>query len=342
MYQSAEVVHWFNNKDVIDILPAQVDIDLTNICNQDCFYCNSADHRAKHPVQKNYKEYIKLLDKLASWREHTPRSVGSLHSITYPGGGEPTLLPDYEKVIEHTIDLGFLTSLTTNGSRLDKLIQNVSAEKIKKMAWIGIDIDAGTEDLYELIRRSIPKKSLFDCVMKNSQDLVEIGANVDFKVLLNQYNDTPEAIENIFRKSSEIGVRMVYFRPTIINGQAYKFNEATWDLLHELEIRYNVKLKINNTKSVERNYNRCHQMYQFPVFCADGHMYVCCDNKGNQKFSIGQWDTGDFRDLWLSQRHHDIYNSTNTKLCPPCRPNLSNIKIQKIINDPESIEVLYI
>ena len=148
-YQHAEIVHWMNNQQRLAILPAQVDIDLTNICNQNCFYCNSAEHRKASPVQKKYTEYIALLDKLATWRSHTPRSTGSLNAITYPGGGEPTLLTGYEQVLEHTIDLGFLTSITTNGSHLNDLVNNVAPEKIRKMAWIGIDIDAGSEALYE-------------------------------------------------------------------------------------------------------------------------------------------------------------------------------------------------
>jgi len=104
MYQYAELVHWMKNQDTMKILPAQVDIDLTNVCNQDCYYCNSADFRAEKPVQKKYTEYIALLDQLATWRAHTPNSYGTTHTITYPGGGEPTVLVNYERVIEHTID----------------------------------------------------------------------------------------------------------------------------------------------------------------------------------------------------------------------------------------------
>ena len=310
------------------------------IFNQDCFYCNSADHRRARPVQKDYSEYITLLDKLAAWRAHTPNSYGTLHSITYPGGGEPTLLPYYERVLEHTIDLGFLTSITTNGSRLDKLIDNVNSEKIKKMSWIGIDIDAGSEQLYEKIRRSKTKTSPFNHVLENAKNLVQLGANVDFKVLLNEHNENIQALKDIFQVTAQTGVRLLYIRPAIINGRAHEYQPNTLTLLEKLAAEYGVDLKLNQTKTLPRNYNRCHQMFQFPVFCADGHIYVCCDNKGNPEFSIGKWDQEDFRELWLKDQHWSVYNKVNTHLCPPCRPNVNNIAIQNVLNDNKLLEVL--
>lgn len=338
-YQSAEIVHWFKNKETHSIIPAQVDIDLTNICNQDCFYCNSAVHRQQNPVQKNYQEYIKLLDYLSNWRAHSPQSYGTLHAITYPGGGEPTLLPGYEKVLEHTIDLGFLTSITTNGSRLDRLINNVSVEKIRRLAWVGIDIDAGTEEKYEQIRHSLTKKSLFNQVINNATELVKLGASVDLKALVNQYNDDEQSICDLFKITKQVGARQLYFRPTIQNGLAYNF-EHRLELINRLSAEYAVPVKLNLTKNNPKTYSRCHQMFQFPVFCADGEIYTCCDNKGNPKFSLGSWDQGDFRNIWLSQRHYDIYNHTNTALCPHCRPNDSNNKIQQALNN--HLESLYI
>ena len=339
-YQHAEIVHWMKNQESHSIIPAQVDIDLTNICNQDCFYCNSAVHRAEHPVQKSYTEYINLLDKLATWRAHTPNSFGTLHTITYPGGGEPTVLNEYEKVLEHTVDLGFLTSLTTNGSKLDRMIERMPINKIQKMAWIGIDIDAGTEDKYELIRRSLTKESLFPRVIANARELVKMGAMVDFKALINKYNADYQSIKDLFAISQSVGVRQLYLRPTILNGTAFNFEHLIPDI-NALSQEYSMPVKLNLTKAQPRNYTRCHQMYQFPVFCADGKVYTCCDNKGNDRFSLGAWDSGDFRDLWLTQRHHDIYNSVDTRFCPHCRPNIHNIEIQKIINNPATLEQLY-
>lgn len=342
MYQHAELVHWLRNKESMAIIPAQVDIDLTNICNQDCFYCNSAEFRRQQPVQKKYTDYINLLDKLSTWRAHTPNSYGSLHTITYPGGGEPSILTGFEYVIEHTIDLGFLCSITTNGSHLDKLSTNISTDKLRKIGWIGVDIDAGSEDLYEQIRKSLTSKSLFNKVIENSKELIAAGVNVDFKCLLTPLNDNLDALHDLFSLVKKINGRSIYFRPAIINSIAYEITNATLLLLEELSIKYQVPYKVNTTKNLPRNYNRCHQMFHFPMFCADGKIYVCCENKGNPQFSIGDWDTGDFRDLWLKDRHYAIYNKVNTAFCAPCRPNLTNIKIQNILNNPILIEELYL
>jgi sulfatase maturation enzyme AslB (radical SAM superfamily) len=324
------------------ILPAQVDIDLTNVCNQDCYYCNSADFRKEAPVQKKYREYINLLDKLAGWRAHTPNSYGTTHTITYPGGGEPTVLIGYEHVIEHTIDLGFLTSITTNGSNLDRLLDSIVVKKLKKIAWIGIDIDAGTEPLYEEIRRSLTAKSLFTRVCDNARALIDAGVNVDFKCLINPLNDNDEAIHDLFKLVKSLNGRMIYFRPVIVDNQAYPITEATIARLEKYSQAYKLPYWANQNKTIPRNYKKCHQMFHFPVFCADGKIYICCEGKGNPQFELGAWDSGDFRDLWLNERHYDIYDKTRVEFCQPCRPNISNIKIQDILNNPKDIETLYL
>lgn len=341
-YQYAELVHWMGNQSTMKILPAQVDIDLTNVCNQDCYYCNSADFRSAEPVQKKYHEYIVLLDKLATWRAHSPNSYGTTHTITYPGGGEPTVLTGYENVIEYTVDLGFLCSITTNGSRLDKLLDSVSVEKLRKIGWIGIDVDAGTEDLYEKIRRSLTAKSLFGRMYDNARELIAIGVNVDFKCLINPLNDNHEAMSDLFKMVRDLKGRGLYFRPVIVNGQAHPITNETLSMLSTLSIEFGVPHYVNTNKTTPRNYKKCHQMFHFPVFCANGKIYICCEGKGNPQFELGAWDTADFRDLWLNERHYEIYNKTRVEFCQPCRPNPSNIAIQNILDNPKSIETLYL
>lgn len=341
MYQYAELVHWMRTPQKT-FIPASADIDLTNICNQDCYYCNSAEFRKEHPTQKKAKDYIELLDKLATWREHSPDSLGTLHTITFTGGGEPTLFKGFEKVIEHCIDLGFITSLTTNASRIDQMVKHVSHDKIRAMSWIGVDIDAGTEALYEKIRKTKTKKGIFKQVIKNIKMLTDIGANVDLKILLGEYNSDQQSLEDIFILAKNLSVRQIYFRPVLSlpKGNSFPINDYV-TILEDLGNKYQVPVKINTGKTVPREYNRCHQMFQFPMFTVDGKIYVCCENKGNPQFAIGSWDEGDFRDIWLKDRHKSVYNSINTKLCPPCRSHHHNNNIEKIIRNPELIETLH-
>jgi len=339
MYHNAEVAHWLQNKEKKKFIPIQADIDLTNKCNQDCYYCNSAEFRARENVQQPYTYYLDLLDKISTWRAHTPNSYGTFHAITFSGGGEPTLLKGYEHVIEQSIDHGFLTSLTTNGTLLNHLFDNVSSTKLKSMNWIGIDIDAGDEETYEKIRIS-KTKNMFNCAVRNATELVKIGVNVDFKVLANEHNTSSEQIENMFRLSKAVGVRMVYYRPVILGQTIFDITPTVISTMAEFSNKYQVQYKVNLSKSQTRNYSKCHQMFQFPTFSANGKIYTCCDHKGDPNYEIGSWIEGDFRDRWLDDNHWAIYNKINTHLCPPCRPNKSNIEIQQCLDDPLKLSVL--
>ena len=102
---------------------------------------------------------------------------------------------------------------------------------MRKIAWIGIDIDAGTEDLYETIRRSLTGASPFNKVIQNAKNLINSGVNVDFKVLLNPYNDNEESIHDLFKLVKEVKARKIYFRPVIVNNQAHTITESTLQIL---------------------------------------------------------------------------------------------------------------
>jgi hypothetical protein len=151
-----------------------------------------------------------------------------------------------------------------------------------------------------------------------------------------------EAMNDLFKLVKKLGGRMIYFRPVIVNDQAYPITEATITRLEKYSKQYQLPYWANQNKTLPRNYKKCHQMFHFPVFCADGKIYICCEGKGNPQFELTNWDTDDFRDAWLNQRHYEIYNKTRVEFCAPCRPNISNIKIQNILNNPKDIETLYL
>jgi len=339
MYENATVAHWLRNQDKKGFIPQQVDIDLTNKCNQDCYYCISAEFRKNEKTQQKVDDYLLLIDRLSDWHRVSPNSFGSLYAITFAGGGEPTLLKNYEQVIEKSLDHGFLTSLTTNGVRLNHLIDNVHVDKLRMLNWIGIDIDSGDEKTYEIIRKS-KSKNMFQKVVDNATILRKMNVNVDFKLLADSRNTTSEEINKMFDLGKQVGIRMIYYRPVIMNNIAFDISPDIVDTIKLYSKKYQIPYKVNLSKNQTRNYNRCHQMFQFPSFCANGKIYTCCDHKGNPNFEIGSWVDVDFRDTWLNKRHLEVYNCINTHLCPPCRPNINNIEIQNCLDNPSSIAIL--
>jgi len=323
------------------ILPPCLEIDLTNSCNQDCIYCCSAEHRKSNPSKAKYEDFIKLLDNLTEWNLNN--SVGKLTSIIFVGGGEPTLFKNYEYIIKHSIDLGFNTSIVTNGTKLDKLL-NIGPEYIKKMQWIGVDLDSAIEDLYNLVR--LPKgPGQFDQVKENIQKITKIGGKVDIKALILGETANKTNILNLFEYTKEVNARMIYIRSAVLekgDGDAYIIEQDLMNYILKIKDIYNFKVRINQREQITaRCYKKCYALYLLPIFCADGLIYLCPEHRGNKNLTIGSWIEDDWRSIWCGDVHNDKFNNFDISICSPCRPDPYNTGIQQVLNNPDRFEELF-
>lgn len=329
MDQHKLIARWIRGEIPAKLLPWQIDLDLTNICNQSCFYCNSAEFRASKPVYQNIRAYLELVDKLAGWREHDANVIGTTSNVILSGGGEPTLLPGYEWVVERLVDRGFFVAMNTNGTKLDRLL-NIAPEKLQRMAYIGLDIDSGNPETYEQIRRSLMTTSPFQKIKKTAQKLTAAGAPVDVKMLLLEPNTTPEEIHAIASYAQDIGARSIHFRPGVIDDVAFPITPSLRSKIQETCVKLGVDYHIAVGRYEPRSYLKCHQFFLFPSFCADGWVYLCCEYKGFEQFRLCKWidDDIDWRDIWGSEQHRARYENFLTTQCKPCRPNTTNNRVE--------------
>ena len=324
----------------LPVLPSAIDIDLTNVCNQDCFYCNSAVFRAKFLTTPNKDKFIKLIDQLSTWREHTPLSVGTVRSINFTGGGEPTVHPYYHELVEYAIDKGFLVTIITNGSKLHKLANYLPREKANKIIWIGVDVDSGIDKTYEEIRQSLTTYDLLPRVKENIKLAVDAGINVDLKALLMEQNTTDQELYGLFNLVKETGARSLHIRP-LFDLKTKKLFEVTDKLkekIHKISIETNVKYRLPENRKEPRTYTKCHQMFLYTIMAANGDINVCCESRGDRTFTIGNWMTEDIRDIWMKDKHLELYNSIDTMKCAPCKPNKINNIIQTDIENNQLLE----
>ena len=318
------------------IIPPSVEIDLTNGCNQDCTYCNVHDFRRDFPDQTKIHEYHQLIERLASWKIRKQDSSGELQTVTFVGGGEPTLRKGFEFVIEHCVSTGLKCSLVTNGILLNRLL-NIKEESIRKISWIGLDIDSGLPEIYEKVRRTKKEDNTFERVKRNAKSIIEAGANLDIKCLLMPETASSESIEASYKFAHEIGARTVYWRLCLMKeGKMYTPSLRVKEDIKKNADKFKMPFRLNTSRLVNRKYKKCYALYLLPIFAADGKIYLCCENRGNSFFKLSDWRE-DFREEWCGDKHSEIFNKLNLKYCKPCRPHVHNVEIDNLLRNKEQI-----
>lgn len=96
-----------SGKRIFDRKPLQCSLYLTDRCNLDCSYCTEYDNSRAHPKLEDLKLWIQKI-----------RALGTMRIALV--GGEPLLHPDVVEIVRYCRELGFATSLTTNGFLLTR------------------------------------------------------------------------------------------------------------------------------------------------------------------------------------------------------------------------------
>ena len=112
-----------SGKRLFDRKPLQCSIYLTDRCNLDCSYCTEYDNSRPHPKLEDLKLWIKKI-----------RDLGTMRIALV--GGEPLMHPNVVEIVRYCRELGFATSLTTNGFLL------------KDVVLLGAAVALGTEALH--------------------------------------------------------------------------------------------------------------------------------------------------------------------------------------------------
>jgi MoaA/NifB/PqqE/SkfB family radical SAM enzyme len=96
-----------SGKRLFDRKPLQCSLYVTDRCNLNCGYCTEYNNSRPHPTLEDLKLWIRKI-----------RDLGTMRIALV--GGEPLLHPDIVEIVRYCRELGFATSLTTNGFLLTR------------------------------------------------------------------------------------------------------------------------------------------------------------------------------------------------------------------------------
>src|SRR3954452_3193427 len=137
-----------SGKRLVDRKPLQCSLYVTDQCNLDCAYCTEYDNSRPHPSIDDLKKWV--------WKI---RELGTMRIALV--GGEPLVHPNIVELVRYCRELGFATSLTTNGFLLTrKLIAELEDAGLQVMQ-ISVDRMTPSAITKKSFKTILPKLDYF-------------------------------------------------------------------------------------------------------------------------------------------------------------------------------------
>lgn len=147
--------------------PTKIQIEISDVCNLRCWYCD-IHHVEQHVGCMNFKTYENILTQ-------APPQITQVFPQFW---GEPTMNPEFEKILEYTKSLEKLVSFYTNGTLLHK--HNLSKVLLNTNK-INISIQSMTPEHFILTSGV----DLFNQVSSNVQMLWQTNENLGSPCIIN-------------------------------------------------------------------------------------------------------------------------------------------------------------
>jgi MoaA/NifB/PqqE/SkfB family radical SAM enzyme len=301
--------------------PISCEIDPSNLCNHDCIWCMYHDFKQDKNMMIPTEIMFSLIHELAE---------GGVKSVTFTGGGEPLTNPATVEGLYKVKEVGMEVGLVTNGGLM---VPEVSKAIVDTCKFLRISLDAATEKTHTSIHR--PKnlsKDSFDKILNHISTLVDLKKNkkkdltvgIAFLVHPLNYLEIYEAAT----LAKKLGVDYIQIRPVFIPKR--KPLEKIWFAVQELMEKsmelidskfhvFPILHRFDEVSKVERTFARCLGHALLGVAGADCNLYLCCQLRGDPRFTFGNLKKETFFDIWKGKKRQEVIKRINLEKCPPCR-----------------------
>lgn len=201
----------------IDEFPAESQFQNISInmhryfCNCKCVYC----HFWKMPDRGFGYDIYPGLESLSQ------ANALSKNCFISWGGGEPSILPSFDKTSEFAMDIGAYQQIHTNCLRLSPAITKILSHSRGN---INVSLDSGTPETYQKI------KGLdgFGKVVNNLKTYSEHGAdNIKLKYIVFEENNNIDEINAFLQTAKSLNVSEIEFSLNFLEVNANKVSKKT-------------------------------------------------------------------------------------------------------------------
>jgi MoaA/NifB/PqqE/SkfB family radical SAM enzyme len=184
--------------------PVHAELDLTDRCNVDCYFCNQMDVRTKEQVPLPHA--IRIIDELAA---------GGLRSVRLSGGGDPLFHRDLLAILDHLQARNIVVdNVTTNAVALTPVV----AERLVRNEAREVVVSLNTVDRADYQRMMQVKPELFDKVLDNVRHLIAVRGDRQSPGIVLQYlldRKNVERLEEMYELGRTLGVDRIAVNPVL-------------------------------------------------------------------------------------------------------------------------------
>ena len=288
--------------------PVNVEMDLSNRCQMGCSFCAFAYTHSKGPLAKrsthdtgdlmNTELALHIIDQLAE---------AGVRSITWSGGGEPTLHPDIVDIIYHADELGIDQGIYTNGLKLkDDYVLTRTLKHVMKWVYL-----------------SHGPHGLDDLLAAKGDAVIGVGMMVDSRNIIEIYSQASKASKADY----------FHLRP-IVGGLLRDSDINTIDIIvealkpyEEINVIYDHDRfeMYHNWKS--HGYKTCYWTQVQSVITPDGRVWACCNRRGFEDSCLGDLKEQTWNEVWANSKAWDV--DKNCRMM--CRGHIPNLTLTKVM-----------
>lgn len=331
-------------------VPSQVQLILSDLCNQDCHFCSyrmsngfsSEQFGEDGNMNPNRKittfKALEILDDCASL---------GVKAIQFTGGGEPTVHPDHLPIFLYAQSRGMETSLVTNGV----LFREGWEQILPRMKWVRVSVDASNANEYAAVRRVKPE--LYERVLDNITALAheikmqgtDCLLGVGYVITRENWSDAYEGVLRI-RATGAANVRL----SAMFSTEGASYYDGVYDNI-KAEIERIKELATDEFSVVDLFGDRIADLVQHAPdyeFCGyqqfncyiggNLRVYRCCTTAYTQHGEVGDLTHQTLASWFYSKQKKDAYDSFDARSCSTCQFNGKNRVINYLVQiDPTHV-----
>ena len=310
--------------------PVNVEVDLTNRCNLGCAGCHMAHtHTRGYHANRRTVETGDIMPTDLILRVLGEMQAAGVRSVTWTGGGEPTLHPDFAEIITRC---PMPQGIYTNGLLMTPQLAGIVKERA---AWVYVSLDRPDRESYQVYKQA----DAFDQAEAGIKNLVGASGDatigVGFLLSRSNWRDGWAMI----KLAEGLGVDYVQFRPEIDFDPAApqkKSNSTDW-LFYAIEwlskIQRHAGLQVDLSRFLmyrdwtRHPYKICHWAQMQTVLTPDGRLWTCCNKRGFEGESWGDLNHESFAEIARRITGKEVNNQCRVM----CRGHIPNLTLDKIL-----------